>query len=129
MSLVLIIYPGISHEVEISSLNSFCQSPFGIVTSQSIDHWLVCKLIRELVCSLVSQIQSNDSPEFVFLLTPSSGSCMHLPIERLPIAPRAWKEPSLQLNLLLFNDSIIFLNAVSLQFAFITQQRHGSDKL
>ncbi len=57
MSFVLIFHPGIAHEVEISSLNSFCWSPFGIATSPSIDHWLVCKLICELVCSLVPQIQ------------------------------------------------------------------------
>jgi hypothetical protein len=111
MSLILIFYPGIAPEVEISSLNSICQSPFGIAMSQSIDHWLVCKLIRKLVCSLVPQTQSSDSPKLVFLLTPSSGSCMHLldlSIERLPIAPRAWKEPVLQFNLLLFNASFIF---------------------
>jgi hypothetical protein len=48
--------------------------------------------------------------------------------ERLPIAPRAWKEPALQFNLLLFNDSFFF-KAVSVQFACVTYQRHGSDKL
>jgi hypothetical protein len=47
----------------------------------------------------------------------------------LPKAPRTWKELSLQFNLLLFNASIIFLNAVSFCFACATQQRHGSDKL
>jgi hypothetical protein len=31
----------------------------------------------------------------------------------VPIAPRAWKELALQFNLLLFNASISFLNAVS----------------
>jgi hypothetical protein len=43
-----------------------------------------------------------------------------LSIERLPIVPRAWKEPSLQFNLLLFSASINFLNAVSVPFADVT---------
>jgi hypothetical protein len=45
---------------------------------------------------------------------------LDLSIERLPIAPRVWKEPALQFNLLLFNASINFLNAVSVQFADVT---------
>ncbi len=40
--------------------------------------------------------------------------------ERLAVAPRTWKELSLQFNLLLFNASINFLNAVSVQFADVT---------
>jgi hypothetical protein len=52
-----------------------------------------------------------------------------LPKERVPKATRTWKELSLHFNLLLFNASIIFLNAVSFRFACVTQQRHGSDKL
>jgi hypothetical protein len=57
---------------------------------------------------------------------------MHLhdsPKERVPKAPRTWKQLSLQFNLflqLLFNK---ILNAVSFCFACVTQQRHGSDKL
>ncbi len=78
MSLVLIFYPGIAHKVEFSSLNSFCLTPFGIATSQSIDHWLVCKLNRSLVfslvcnlvhlldCSLVLKIETNAFPELDF---------------------------------------------------------------
>jgi hypothetical protein len=43
-----------------------------------------------------------------------------LPKEGLQSAPRALKELSLQFNLLLFNASIIFLNAVSFPFACVT---------
>jgi hypothetical protein len=43
-----------------------------------------------------------------------------LPKERVPKAPRTWKELSLQFDLLLFNASIIFFNAVSFCFACVT---------
>ncbi len=50
--------------------------------------------------------------------------------ERLPKAPRTWKGLSLQFNPFRVNCcSIFFLNAVSVQFACVTLQRHGSDKL
>jgi hypothetical protein len=43
-----------------------------------------------------------------------------LPKERVPIAPRTWKEPSLQFDPFLFSASIIFLNTGSVQFACVT---------
>ncbi len=63
--------------------------------------WLVCKLVRNLVCFLdcssIPQIGWNDFPELDFW-QKGSNMWMHLhalPKERLPTAPRTWKELAL----------------------------------
>jgi hypothetical protein len=58
-------------------------------------------LVRQLVCSLIPQIESDDSAEH-----DSKMHLPNLPKGRSPIAPRTWKEMSFQVDLVLFNASI-----------------------
>ncbi len=74
LATILFLMKGCQEEIHPIPLNAL----FDLLFENSFDHLLVnvsiCNLVHLLVCSLIAQIQSNDSPKTVFLLMLSSRS-------------------------------------------------------
>ncbi len=107
----LIFYCGIAHEFEYLSNHWACLEalyPALALCALLKISWLVHQLVRLSVCSLVSQIETNDFPELDFQQQGSGlwTRLYYLPKERLKSAPRALQKPPLHPILsisLLFN--------------------------